>query len=148
MAMMAFALAALAKYFSSIAGAIVIVIKDRTKERRAMAIHFIFTVLLSFILYYSNAVTERDDDNCVNIVFWTATVGIVSAIWMREGLKALNHEAMAVPGNMWLALYECGEEWSNGLGAEDHDVVSAVCRSGGNEVQELGSAKELWVLLG
>lgn len=40
------------------------------------------------------------------MITWTITLGMVSAIWMREGWKALKRKAMAVLGILWLVLHE------------------------------------------
>lgn len=113
MVMIALRIAAFTTYIFSIAGAIVMIEMDRTKERRAMATHFMISVALSFVLCCSKAIsvarmTDADFDICVNMVIWTITVGMISAIWMRGDLEALKREAMAVPGNLWLAVYEEG----------------------------------------
>lgn len=116
MVMIAFQIAAFTIYIFSIAGAIVMIEMDRTKERRAMATHFMISAWLSFVLCLGKAssvgsvtwMTVEDFVVCVNMVIWTITVGMISAIWMRGGLEALKREAMAVPGNLWLAMYEEG----------------------------------------
>lgn len=79
-----------------------------------MTAHFLISATLSFLLCFSKSIerggfeefTPEDLVLCVIMVIWKITCGMVSAIWMRGGLKALKREAMAVPGNLWLALYE------------------------------------------
>ena len=88
-----------------------LIISDQTEDCGAMTTHFVLGVIISILVCFGRShdkdvTTGREMYVRLNLVIWTMTCSMVSAIWMRGGLRALKREAMAVPGNLWLALYE------------------------------------------
>lgn len=101
-------------YVSSIIGSILVTLTDKTPERAALTAHFVISAAMSFILCISKFIekgglkgfTGKDFGFCIKMVIWTVTCGMLSAIWIRRGVEGLKREAKAVPGNLWLFLYE------------------------------------------
>lgn len=101
-------------YVSSIIGSILLTLTDNTSEREALTAHLVISAVMSFILCISKFIekggfegfTGEDFGLCMKMVIWTVTCGMLSAIWIHRGVEGLNGEAKAVPGNLWLFLYE------------------------------------------
>ncbi len=101
-------------YISSIVGSILVVMTDQTKDRSAMTAHLLISAAISCALCLSKCMekggfmrfTQEDFSLCSKLVIWTVTCGMLSAIWIRGGVEALKREAKAVPGNLWLFMYE------------------------------------------
>lgn len=101
-----------------IAGSYFLTMSDRTEYRAAMDSHFTISMLVALMLCFGKVaekVMERVTVKvlvqdvlvlCSKWIMWAITLGMVSAIWMRGGLQALKREVMAVPGNLWIILYE------------------------------------------
>lgn len=98
-----------------------------------MTAHFLISATLSFLLCFSKLIerggfkesTPEDFVLCVIMVIWTITRGMVSAIWMRGGLKALKREANGGTGKSLACTVRRQEEIERWLGVGDHDLVSA-----------------------
>ena len=92
--------------------------KDQTEHRAAMITHFYISSTIILVLRCSKELDKgrewgdfgpMDDEDmlfCWRLSIWTYTCGMLSAIWIRGGVEALKREAKAVPGNLWLCMYE------------------------------------------